>query len=43
MAMSVVNIIKYRNINFGTKIIYAYGVNSYAAFVSANQFNGYRL
>jgi hypothetical protein len=43
MAMSAVNIINYIKINYDIKIIYAYAVNSYAAFVSANHFNGYRL
>jgi hypothetical protein len=43
MAMSAVNIINYIKINYDIKIIYAYAVNSCAAFVFANHFNGYRL
>jgi hypothetical protein len=31
--MSVVNIVNYIKINYDIKIIYAYAVNSYAAFV----------
>jgi hypothetical protein len=43
MAMSIVNIINYIKIKYDIKIIYAYAVNSYATFISANHFNGYRL